>query len=107
MTGPELDLFTPADPMRFDGETYEAEHDESRLAAQHRRVAALMKDGRWRTLAEISDVTGDPPASVSARLRDFRKERFGGYDVQRRRRAKGLFEYRVDPDSRKQRQVAA
>jgi hypothetical protein len=91
----ELDLFTPADPMRFDGSTYDATQDESRLAAQHRRVADVMKSGQWMTLDEIAAVTGDPPASVSARLRDFRKERFGGYQVDRRRRDRGLYEYRI------------
>jgi predicted transcriptional regulator len=40
---------------------------------QARRVIGCMADGAWRTLAEISAATGDPEASVSARLRDMRK----------------------------------
>jgi len=44
-----------------------------------------MRDGEWRTLGEISEATGHPEASVSARLRDFRKPRFGGHTVNRRR----------------------
>lgn len=53
---------------------------------------------RWFTLREISSYTGGSEASVSARLRDLRKPKFGGWDVQRRHRGdpkKGLFEYRA------------
>lgn len=97
---PRGDLFAPADPIRFDGRTYEWTLDEKRLGAQHRRIAALMSDGAWRTLEEIGSATNDPPASVSARLRDFRKERFGGYEVERRRRSVALHEYRVVREGR-------
>ena len=85
----------PPDPVRYNGETFEQERDGSRLAEQHRRVAAVMRGEGWHTLAEIADRTGDPEASVSARLRDFRKVRFGGYTVERRYLRDGLFEYRV------------
>lgn len=78
-----------------DGATYQHERDGQRLAAQHERVKALMKDGRWRTLAMIALETRDPEASVSARLRDLRKERFGSHGVERRHVADGLFEYRL------------
>lgn len=54
-----------------------------------------MKDGSWHTLPEIAAGTGDPEASISARLRDLRKPRFGSYVVDRRRRSQGLFEYRL------------
>lgn len=57
-----------------------------------------MNDGKWRTLSEISALTGDGEASISARLRDLRKDEFGGLNVDRRRRgdeSRGLFEYRV------------
>lgn len=81
--------------MPFGGETYEPAVDRERLFAQLQRVRDFMKDGQWRTLQEISDVTSDPPASVSARLRDLRKPRFGSRCVERRRRSRGLFEYRL------------
>jgi hypothetical protein len=88
----EPDLFTvPA----FSGETYDAKQDHGRLAAQLVRVRTLMLDGQFRTLAEITAVTGDPQASVSARLRDLRKEDHGLYIVARRRRSKGTFEYAI------------
>jgi predicted transcriptional regulator len=86
------------DPPLFGGETYEPEFDEGRLRRQLDRVRSLMTDTKWRTLAEIELATGFPQASVSARLRDLRKQKFGGWVVERRRRGegkRGLFEYRV------------
>ncbi len=81
-----------------DGATFDRTLDLSRLNEQLRRVFELMKDGQWRTLSEIGAATGDMPQSVSARLRDFRKEKFGGLTVERRRRgqvSRGLWEYRL------------
>lgn len=87
------DLFTA--PVVFDGQTFEPERDGARLRAQLDRVSRLMADGAWRTLAQISESTGDPESSVSARLRDLRKPKFGQHVVERRRRSPGTFEYRV------------
>ena len=87
----------------FDGATYERAFDEERLNAQARRVWWVVSDARWHTLSEISAATGDPEASVSARLRDLRKPEWGGLTVERRRRGdltRGLFEYRVLVDRR-------
>jgi hypothetical protein len=84
--------------LDFGGATYERQHDQARLAAQMIRVRVLMTDAQWRTLDEIAGLTGDPPASVSARLRDLRKARFGSHTVERRSRAarsRGLYEYRL------------
>jgi hypothetical protein len=85
--------------MTFDGDTYEARHDQARLARQTQVVFDVMSDGRWRTLSELAgEAGGIPEASASARLRDMRKRKFGGHTVERRRRgeaAKGLFEYRM------------
>ena len=83
---------------RFGGSTYEPEHDETRLNKQLRRVYDAMKDGEWLTLDEIAGKTGDQCQSISARLRDFRKPRFGGHEVQRRRRgepSQGIHEYKL------------
>jgi len=85
-------------PDLFDGDSYEPEHDHARLVGQLERVATLMRDGQWRTLAEIQHVAGGSEAGVSARLRDLRKRKCGSHVVERRRRgdpADGLFEYRV------------
>ena len=86
--------------MNFDGPTFSPQYDVERLTSQLAKVYALMRDGRWRTLGEIADSVGGSEAGVSARLRDFRKERFGGHSVERRRRGEpsdGLFEYRLIP----------
>jgi hypothetical protein len=85
--------------MKFDGSTYDPILDEKRLITLFDKVKKLMLDGRWRTLSEIHKaICAGSEASISARLRDLRKPRFGGFDVQRRRRDKagsGIFEYRV------------
>jgi hypothetical protein len=84
--------------LDFDGKTYNRKLDGERLGAQLLAVRSLMLDGKWRTLKEISEVLAKPQASVSARLRDLRKPKFGNYLVERRARgdrASGLFEYRV------------
>jgi len=65
----------------FDGNTYDHEADHDRLAAQLRRVYLLMLDDEWHTLAEIARRTNDPQTSVSSRLRDLRKEKFGAQPV--------------------------
>ena len=79
----------------FDGATYEPEKDQVRLGKQAQIVFTLMEDQCWRTLREIEDRTGFPQASISARLRDFRKDRFGGHGLERRRKNGGTFEYRL------------
>jgi len=103
MTIPENQMHLFEQP-RFDGATYEKEFDQKRLGAQMYSVYDLMKDKRWRTLSEIAQITGYPEASISARLRDLRKERFGNHTVNRQRRVvpeaninneTGLFEYQL------------
>jgi len=93
-------LFDPkAEPVRFDGRTYDPHHDRVRLTRLLARVYAFMRDGEWRTLPEIAEACGGTEASVSARLRDLRKIRFGSYVVERRRAGtpdRGLFVYRLD-----------
>jgi len=92
-------LFPDDEPLEdFDGKTYEREHDCVRLNAQLQRVYDVLVPGDWLTLREISDRTLDPEASISARIRDLRKPRFGAYEVWRRRRGpheRGLWEYKL------------
>lgn len=80
---------------RYNGPEYQPGRDNPRLDSQIGRVKALMLDGRWRTLEGVAKATGDPVASISAQLRHLRKERFGGYVVDRRHCGNGLYEYRV------------
>jgi hypothetical protein len=69
--------------------------DFDRLAAQTKDIFNLMKDGVWRTLAEIEAETGYPQAGVSAQLRHLRKLRFGGHTLRKRRRPYGgAWEYK-------------
>jgi len=80
----------------FDGATYQRDRDHARLTGQLARVADALADGRWWTLAALAERTGDPEASVSARIRDLRKGRFGGYDVLAERATDGgTWRYRL------------
>lgn len=83
--------------MKFhaDGATYDPELDQKRLATLFERVKSVMQDGRWRTLDELRATCGGSEASISARLRDLRKTRFGSHTINRRRVAGGLYEYRL------------
>jgi len=86
-------------PPRFDGATYQAEKDQARLGAQLKRVlAVLQSNDRWWALRDIAFLTGDPEASISARLRDLRKPRNGGYEVEHRRRTDAQWEYKLRKD---------
>lgn len=91
--------------LDFEGATYEPAQDRVRLTGLLRDTFNIMRDGRWRTLdeirvllaAECDRATSD--ASISARLRDFRKAEKGGHTVHRRRRgnaAKGIHEYKLE-----------
>ena len=83
----------------FDGETYEPARDADRLHAQLARVFAALRDSQWHTLTELARATGDPTPSISARLRDLRKAKFGGHVIARRYVDRGLWAYRLEPDS--------
>ena len=43
--------------------------DCDRLCGQILRVYDALYDGKWLTLAEIHNITGDPEASISAQIR--------------------------------------
>lgn len=87
----------------FDGDTFDPFLDGVRLESQLSLVAQVMSDGAWWTIpavvVEIARRFGVKcsDTGVSARIRDFRKDRFGGREVERRRvvAASGLYEYRV------------
>lgn len=88
-------LPTPPAATAFDGQTYKPERDHARLAGQMQTVFDAMKDGIARTLAQIEEITSAPQASISARLRDLRKEKFGGHTVERISVGGGLFLYKL------------
>jgi hypothetical protein len=94
----EPDSLDPAQLAIFDGVTIVPEFDRIRLGKQLRRVLQCLLIGDWLTLAEIRHRTRDPEASISARIRDLRKPKFGGHTIDRRRRGEpsdGLWEYRL------------
>jgi hypothetical protein len=78
-----------------DGETFDRTRDLSRLNDQMMDVYRLMMDGQWRPLFAIASHTGHPEASVSARLRDLRKDKYGGFIVERKYIANGVHHYRL------------
>ena len=94
----------PQAPTLFgdrDGDTFDAPVDRTPLNAQMIRVYAVMRSATsllgypaWVSLRDIAERTHDPEASISARLRDFRKPRFGGHTVDRRRDGRVYF-YRL------------
>jgi hypothetical protein len=79
----------------FDGTTYDPREDHKRLNGQLLDVFKLMSDGQWRTLADISSVVEGSEASISARLRDLRKPKYGARSVERERIEGGLYRYRI------------
>lgn len=81
--------------VAFDGETYDPKKDGNRLSSQLDRVWNSMINGEWKTLAQLRKECGGTEASISARVRDFRKEKFGSHTVESRRVAGGLWEYRL------------
>lgn len=83
----------------FGGVTYDPEQDRDRLLTQLGRVRDVMFDGQWHTLAELVVKCGGSDASVSARIRDLRKKRFGAYHVESKRIREGLWVYKLElPD---------
>lgn len=83
------------DPPEFDDQTFEAKLDSPRLTLQLDRVREYMLSifPNWKSLPEIKkqleklyENTHFPEQSISARLRDLRKKKFGGYVVDKKRR---------------------
>jgi hypothetical protein len=69
-----------------------------KLAGQILRVFEALTSGRWLTLPELHERTGDPVSSISAQIRHLRKPENGSYTILKRRRGRdesGLFEYRL------------
>jgi hypothetical protein len=94
---PLLD-WSPPESERH-GETFDAAFDYARLNLQQRVVYDTVKDGGWWTPHALEERTGYGWASISARLRDLRKQEFGGFIVDRERvpgaEERGLYRYRL------------
>ncbi len=85
----------PETTPSLDGATFDPAVDGPRLGRQLATAFAVMSDGHWRTLRQIAEAVGCSETSASARLRDFRKPRFGGHQVDRHRAAGGVWLYRL------------
>lgn len=101
----QLDLLQWTPPpvkfgSNFDGSTFEPKRDAVRLNKQLSDVFELMRDGQWRTLQQISDATGAPLQSASARLRDLCKDKFGAHTKEREFVSKGIYIYRIVENKR-------
>lgn len=85
--------------LPFDGPTYEA-RDSLRLGTQLKYVRLIMARREWYALKEIQAELARyrikaETQSISARLRDLRKKKFGEHNIERRRREPSLWEYRM------------
>jgi hypothetical protein len=93
-------LFDDPVPSRrrdFDGKTYDEERDGERLGRDLVivREMLLARRGEWVTKLDLCAATRKDWASTSARLRDLRKAKFGGFEIERRSIGDGMFEYRI------------
>ena len=83
-------------PKRFDGATILEQPDApERLSGLWERVHAYVMEHPSVELWELAEATGGSEASVSARLRDLRKERFGRHEVERSYQGSGVYRYTV------------
>lgn len=73
-----------SESITFDSESYCDEIDYKPLRGQLALIFALIKDGEYRTLADIVDECGGRIKSTAARLRDLRKPEYGSYIVDKK-----------------------
>ena len=101
----QIELFDSGTGLipQFDGETYDPERDLDRLSRQLGRVYECLRDGQWWTLERLHSRCAclraqggfDSYAGISARIRDLRKIKFGGYDIEHECISRGLWRYRL------------
>lgn len=82
---------------KFQGSDYDPARDGDRLTNQLQDVKRCLQDGRYWTVEEIAINTGHPQLSVSAQIRNLRKIKHGGYQVDcRRREGTKISEYKLE-----------
>jgi predicted transcriptional regulator len=82
----------------FEGSDFNPVFDQKRLSTQLLEIFSLMQDKTFRTLSEIEKITGHGQSSISAQLRNLRKQKFGSHTLNKKRRgqgSQGLFEYQI------------
>ena len=88
-SSPVGDSYTP----QFKGDDYSPPRDHPRLSKQFDRVLAVMEDGKWHTIAEVTNLTEDPAQSVARQIRYIRAR--PGMKVERRHDGGGLYAFRL------------
>lgn len=83
-----------------DGETYEPPRDYHRLNRQMIQVYTVVADEEWWQIQPIQQKIVDygiwaEQTSISARLRDFRKAKFGSHGMIKENLGGGLWQYRL------------
>ncbi len=77
------------------GNTFDRTRDGHRLNGQAADVYHFMQSGEWVSLKQISEATGHPEASCSARFRDFSKPKLGNMKTEHRNLGGGKWQYRL------------
>lgn len=89
---------------KFSGSDYVPENDQKRLTGQIEEIYKVLLNTKdfdthcWWTLEELGNETGYLHTSISAQLRNLRKESFGSHIIEKRHRGDlkiGLWEYRM------------
>lgn len=94
------DLFSQPVP-RFDSGIELTKADHVRLGAQIKRVLAVLQEGGWWSVPEIKTRIWskygieDPETSISAQIRNLKKERHGEHTVERRSEGRGFYRFRL------------
>ena len=85
------------DLVSFDGADIDQERDDARLKQQINIIRKRMENAGWLTVQQLSQELGYPATSVSAQIRNLRKDKFGGRYVERRYQGNGLYEFKLHP----------
>ena len=80
----------------FNGKNYEPlVAGYSKLTGKTLEVYELMKDGKFRTLADIEKATKIMQTTISATLRHLRKQKYGAHKLNKRRSIGKQYEYQL------------
>ena len=84
----------------FDGDDYVANRDNTRLTNQIDKVRMYMENAGYLTVKQIAADLKQPEPSVSAQIRNLRKDRFGARTVNREYRGNGCYAFKLEPKER-------
>jgi hypothetical protein len=83
-----------ASRIAFDGQSARP-IDTPRLAGQMLAVYRLMENGEYWTLSDLAGKVGGLETSISSRIRDMRKARWGSRKIETRYIGNGVRQYRL------------